>query len=129
MQTADEKRALCRSRLEPILQNPETMCVSYPGRVERDALSGYMREIHMRCTVLAAPIFVSIATLGDTFWFCFMRRDGTDLYCQTFVDILRENGIAAELVEAFREETPEGNGGMNCWRISRARAAHDRKNA
>ena len=108
MQTADEKRALCRSRLEPILQNPETLCVSYPGHIEWDALSGCMREIHMRCTVLAAPIFVSIATLGDTFRFCFIQRDETDLYAQTFVDILRENGIAAELVAAFRDEPLEG---------------------
>ena len=37
-----------------------------------------------------------------------MQRDETDLYGQTFVDILRENGIAAELVEAFREEPLEG---------------------
>lgn len=108
LQTTDEKRALCRSRLEPIIQNPETMCVSYPGHIEWNALSGYMREVHMRCTVLAAPIFVAISTLGDTFWFCFMQRDETDLYAQTFVDILRENGIAAELVEAFREEALEG---------------------
>ena len=108
LQTPEEKRRYCQKAVEPIIEHPETMCVSYAGMIDWGALAGYIREAYVSCTVLAAPLFVQVTSLGDTFWLCFLQQDETEIYAKTFVDLLRENGIDAELTESFPEETVKG---------------------
>ena len=106
--TPEEKRRHCRKAVEPIIEHPETMCVSYAGQFEWGALAGYIKEAYVSCTVLAAPLFVQITALRDAFWLCFLQRDETTVYAETFVELLRENGIPAELTDSFPEEAVEG---------------------
>ena len=108
LQTPEEKRRHCQKAVEPIIERPETMCVSYAGLFDWGALADYIKEAYVSCTVLAAPLFVQITALGDAFWLCFLQRDETTLYAKTFVELLRENGISAELTDSFPEEAVEG---------------------
>ena len=108
LQTPEEKRRHCQKAVEPIIEHPETMCVSYAGLFDWGALADYIKEAYVSCTVLAAPLFVQITALGDTFWLCFLQRDETTIYAETFVELLRENGISAELTDSFPEEAVEG---------------------
>ena len=108
LRTPEEKRRHCRKAVEPIIEHPETMCVSYAGLFDWGALAAYMKEAYVSCTVLAAPLFVQITALGDAFWLCFLQRDETTIYAETFAQLLRENGIAAEFTDSFREEAVRG---------------------
>ena len=108
LQTPEEKRRHCRKAVEPIIEHPETMCVSYAGQFDWGALADYIKEAYVSCTVLAAPLFVQITALGDAFWLCFLQRDETKIYAKTFVELLRENGIPAELRDCFPEEAVQG---------------------
>ncbi|MBO4873044.1 MAG: hypothetical protein J5496_06485 [Lachnospiraceae bacterium] len=104
----EEKRRHCQKAIEPIIEHPETMCVSYAGRFDWGCLAAYIKEAYVSCTVLAAPLFVQITALGDAFWLSFLQRDETTVYAKTFVGLLRENGIPAELTDSFPEEAVEG---------------------
>lgn len=108
LQTPEEKRRHAQKAIEPIIEHPETMCVSYAGMIDWGALIGYMKEAYVSNTVLAAPLFVSITALGDAFWFCFLQRDETEIYAKTFVSLLEDNGISAELTESLPEKAVEG---------------------
>lgn len=108
LRTPEEKRQRCRKVIEPIIQHPETMCVSYAGAIDWHALAAYMKAAYVSCTVLAAPLYVQITALGDSFWLCFLQRDETDIYARIFVALLRENGIRAELIDSFPEESVKG---------------------
>ena len=108
LKTTEEKRLLCRKVIESIIRHPETMCVSYAGNINWGSPAAYMKEAYVWATVLAAPLFVQITALNDSFWFNFLQRDETDIYAKTFVDILKENGVAAELTDTFCEDAFEG---------------------
>ncbi|MBO4880021.1 MAG: hypothetical protein J5544_07140 [Clostridia bacterium] len=108
LQTPEEKRRYCQKAIEPIIEHPETMCISYAGQFAWGPLADHMKEAYVSCTVLAAPLFVQITALGDAFWLCFLQRDETTIYAKTFVELLRENGIPAEYVDGFPEEAVEG---------------------
>ena len=108
LQTPEEKRRHCQKAVEPIIEHPETMCVSYAGQFDWGPLAEHMKEAYVSCTVLAAPLFVQITALGDAFWLCFLQRDETRVYAETFVELLRENAIPAELTDSFPEEAVRG---------------------
>ena len=108
LQTPEEKRRHCQKAVEPIIEHPETMCVSYAGLFDWGTLADYIKEAYVSCTVLATPLFVQITALGGAFWLCFLQRDETRIYAETFVELLRENGISAELTDSFPEEAVEG---------------------
>lgn len=96
MPTVAERRAASRGALSQFIQNPETMCVTYPGNVRWGSMGRYIRDFFIHTTVLSAPLMVVLAPLNDSFFFTFHQRDHTTAYADAFVALLKEHGITAE---------------------------------
>ena len=94
--TVEDRRAASRGAVSQFIQNPETMCVTYPGNTQWGDMSRYIREMYMHTTVLSAPLMVVLHPMNDSFYFTFHQRDDTPAYVNAFVDLLREHGITAE---------------------------------
>ena len=95
--TVEERRAASKSSVKQYIMNPETMCVTYPGNTQWGELGRYIRELYMHTTVLSAPLMVVFHHMNGSFWFTFHQRDNTSAYADTFVALLKQHGIDAEV--------------------------------
>ena len=96
MPAVEERRAASRGAVAQFIQNPETMCVTYPGNTQWGSLSRYIRELYMHTSVLSAPLMVVLHPMNGSFFFTFHQRDHTPVYADTFVALLKEHGVSAE---------------------------------
>ena len=97
MDTVDQRRAASREAVAQFIENPETMCVSYPGNTQWGSLSRYIREFYIHTSVLSAPLMIVASPMNDSFFFTFHQRDHTAAYTEAFAALLNEHGIAAEI--------------------------------
>lgn len=95
--TVEERRAASKSSVKQYIMNPETMCVTYPGNTQWGDLGRYIRELYMHTTVLSAPLMVVFHHMNGSFWYTFHQRDNTSAYADTFVALLKQYGIQAEV--------------------------------
>lgn len=71
----------------------------------RGSLLLQMEHDNVLCHARAcAALSDEIDALNRAFYLSFLQRDDTELYARTFVSVLRENGIEAELTDSFRED-------------------------
>ena len=96
MPAVQERRAASRGAVAQFIQNPETMCVTYPGNTQWGSLRRYIRELYMHTSVLSAPLMVVLHPMNGSFFFTFHQRDHTPVYADTFVALLKEHGVSAE---------------------------------
>ena len=97
MQTVEERRAAYRQASSLFIDNPETLCVTYPGNTQWGSPAEHIRDLWIYNSVLAVPLFVVVYPLNDSFCFTFQQRDNTGIYAAAFVSLLKENGIDAEI--------------------------------
>ncbi len=104
LKTAEERRSLYRDSPEQVVNNPETFASSYIGKINWGSIEPFMEGVFLSCSALVAPLMTVCVPLNGYFNICFVQRDNTDAFAETFVKILKQNDIEAGIVESEPEE-------------------------
>ncbi len=104
LNTAEERRSLYKNSPEQIVNNPETFASSYVGKISWGSIEPFMEGVFLSCSALVAPLMTVSTTLNGYFSICFIQRDNTDVYAKSFVRLLKQSNIYAEIVESEPEE-------------------------
>ena len=104
LKTAEERRALYKNSPQQVINNPETFASSYIGRINWGSIEPFIEDIFLSCSALVSPLMTVCVPVNGYFDICFIQRDNTDIYAKTFVSLLTQRGIKAEIVETEPEE-------------------------
>ena len=102
--TAGERRRLYRDGIQVIINNPETLAVSYIGRVAWGATEEYIEDITIESAAISAPVMLAFVPVNDRFRITMALDKCADIYVRTLVKLLNDHGIASEYLYSFKQE-------------------------
>lgn len=102
--TINERRQACRDAASLIVDNPETIVITYPGRINWGGIEPYIKDITLNISALSAPIITALFAHNGVFDITMMLDHASSKYPMALVDKLREHGIDAEYIRSFPDE-------------------------
>lgn len=104
VETIDERRRLYHDGIQLIVNNPETLAVSYIGRIAWGATEEYIEDITVESAAISAPVMFGFVPLNGCFRITMVLDRTADIYVKTLVRLLNEHGIASEYLYTYKQE-------------------------
>ncbi len=102
--TIDERRQIFRQGLQVIINNPETLAVSYIGRIAWGSIEEYIENLSIESAVISAPVMFAFVPLNGRFMITMVLDKTADVYVRTLVRLLNDHGIRSEYLYSFKQE-------------------------
>ena len=103
MPTVAERLAANRGVLQEMIDEPETIAVSYVGQIDWGAIEPYMIDIALESEAISSPCLVGVVPVNDWFIITLKQKQTSEVYADTLVGLLNDSGITAERVYDFGE--------------------------
>lgn len=102
--TMAERHATYKKSVEMVIDNNETMAVSYPGNIKMGGIEPHLTFIRFHCSALVAPIMVEIFPINGWFYYSIVQNRTTDVYAKKLVELFNADGIEAEYLGSYGNE-------------------------
>lgn len=91
-----DRRQAYKDNARLIIENPESMAISYEGRIRWGAIVKYIKYMTINDSALSAPVLVNTVTINGWFYISMLLDHTSDDYVRTLVKLLNDNDIEAE---------------------------------
>ncbi len=98
------RRQAYKDNARLIIENPESMAISYEGRIRWGAIEKYIEYISVNVSALSAPVLVNTVPVNGRFYISMMLDHTSDDYVQTLIKLFNDNDIEAEYLFDFSND-------------------------
>ncbi len=91
-----DRRQAYKDNARLIIENPESMAISYEGRIRWGAIEKYIKYMTINVSALSAPVLVNTVPVNGWFYISMLLDHTSDDYVRTLVKLLNDNDIEAE---------------------------------